>query len=134
MARDDVGEELYGLPPEQFTRARNAGAKELAASGDRESAAVVRKLRKPSLTAWLANMLVRRHPVEIDELIDLGRELRQAQRTGAGGEIRRLGAQRQKLVQRLVVLASAEAKTAGHDFGSHLRGQLEGTLEAAVAE
>lgn len=131
---DDVSEELYGLPPDQFTEARNARAKELTASGDRASAAVVRKLPKPSLSAWLANLLVRKHPREIGELLDLGQELRQAQRTGAGGEIRRLGALRQGLVKRLVMLASAEAKTFGQTFGPGQQGQLEGTLEAAIAD
>jgi hypothetical protein len=134
MSVDDVSEELYGLPPDQFIEVRNARAKELTASGDRESAAVVRKLPKPSLSAWLANMLVRKHPREIGELLDLGQELRQDQRTGAGGEIRRLGALRQEMVKRLVMLASTEAETAGQTFGPGQQGQLEGTLEAAVAD
>jgi hypothetical protein len=131
---DDVGNDLYGLPPDEFIGARNARAKELAASGDGDAAAIVRKLSKPSLTAWLANVLVRRHPGEIDELLDLGRELRTAQNSGAGGEMRRLSTRRQELVQRLLVLATAEAAAAGHRLGAQVERQLEGTLEAAVAD
>jgi hypothetical protein len=134
MSVDDVGDDLYELPLDEFIGARNARAKELVASGERDAAAIVRKLSKPSLTAWLANVLVRRHPGEIDELLDLGRELRKAQNSGAGGEMRRLSSRRQELVQRLLVLASAEAVAAGHHLGAQVERQLEGTLEAAVAD
>jgi hypothetical protein len=134
MSVDEIGDELYELPLDEFIGARNARAKELAASGDRDSAAVVRKLSKPSLAAWMANVLVRKHPDEIDELLDLGRELRTAQSIGAGGEMRRLSTRRQELVQRLMVLASADATDAGHQLGVQVERQLEGTLEAAVAD
>src|SRR5579863_9865485 len=117
MSVDDIGSDLYELPLDEFIGARNARAKELAASGDRDAAAIVRKLSKPSLTAWLANVLVRKHPGEIDELLDLGRELRTAQNSGAGGEMRRLSSRRQELVQRLLVLASGDAAAAGHQMG-----------------
>jgi hypothetical protein len=113
MSLDDIGNDLYGLPLDQFIGARNARAKELAASGDRDAAAVVRKLSKPSVTAWLANALVRKHPGKIDELLALGRDLRQAQNRGAGDDMRRLSTRRQELVRRLVVLASAEAGLQG---------------------
>lgn len=36
MNLDDVGQELYGLSPEEFTEARNARAKEITTAGDRE--------------------------------------------------------------------------------------------------
>jgi hypothetical protein len=134
VSRDDIGSELYGLPLDQFIGARNARAKELSASGDRDTAAAVRRLSKPSLSAWLANALVRKHPSEIEELLDLGRDLRRAQERAAGDEMRRLSARRQELVQRMVTLAAAEAGAGGQHFGAQVQRQLEGTLEAAVAE
>jgi hypothetical protein len=131
---DDVTDELYGLPPDQFIEARNAWAKELTATEDRPSAETVRKLSKPSVAAWLANVLVRKHPEEIDQLLELGQNLRQAQKQGAGNEMRRLSGRRQALVHALVALGSEEARAAGHDFGAQVQGQLEGTLDAAVAD
>jgi hypothetical protein len=44
MGLDEVADDLYGLPMEQFTEVRNVLAKELSASGDKETAAAVRKL------------------------------------------------------------------------------------------
>ena len=38
--------DLYVLPPEEFTAARNALAKELKAAGDKDGAAEVSKLRR----------------------------------------------------------------------------------------
>jgi hypothetical protein len=131
---DEVGDDLYGLSPDQFVEARNARAKALVASGDREMAAAVRRLPKPAHSAWLANVLIRTHPREIDELLDLGRELREAQAGGAGGEMRRLSTRRHELVQVLVVIASDAARTAGHKFGTQLQTELEETLDAAVAD
>jgi hypothetical protein len=131
---DEVCDELYALPLEQFTLARNARAKELAASGDREAAGVVRKLPKPSGAAWSANMLVRGHRDDVEHLLALGEDLRRAQDAGAGEDLRRLSTRRQALVQRLVTLASDEAARAGLPFSDQLQSQLRETLEAAVAD
>jgi len=131
---DVVAHELYGLAPDEFTAARNARARQLAAAGDRPLAAEVRKLPKPSMAAWLVNALVRRSRPEILELLDLGPELRQALGRGAREEVRRLSDRRQELIRLLVGAASAMAAEAGHSMGPLVQRQLEGTLEAGVAD
>ena len=131
---EGIATELYGLPPEQFTRSRNVRAAELAAAGDRELAAAVRKLARPSLSAWLANVLVRDYPNDVGELLELGPGLRRSQELGGRDEMRRLSARRQALIRHLVALASDQAKSAGHSLAAQTQRQLEGTLEAAVAE
>ena len=50
---------LYGLPLERFTEERNALAKRLREEGQRDEAATVSKLRKPSVAAWAVNQIVR---------------------------------------------------------------------------
>src|SRR3954466_2958670 len=70
--------ELYGLPPEQFTAARNALSKALRDVGDATGSASVKTLRKPTIAAWLANRLVRIASDEVAELTEFGDELRQA--------------------------------------------------------
>ena len=50
--------ELYGLPPEEFTAARNQVVKQAKDAGDVGSSAALKALRKPTLAAWLANLLV----------------------------------------------------------------------------
>src|SRR5687767_7115413 len=43
---------VYGGPFEDFVRRRDALAKELRAAGNRDAAALVKNLRKPSRAAW----------------------------------------------------------------------------------
>jgi hypothetical protein len=64
--------ELYGLPLEQFVAARNALAKE---SKD----PALRKLAKPSTTAWALNQLARTAPDEMDALLAAGRTVAETQ-------------------------------------------------------
>jgi hypothetical protein len=131
---DAVADQLYRLPPDRFIEARNARAKEIAASGDRPTAAAVRKFPKPSVAAWLANVLVREHRDVIDDLLDLGRALRLAQEQASGQEMRTLSARRQERVHHLVALAADEARASGHTLGAQAQRQLEATLDAAVAD
>jgi hypothetical protein len=77
--------DLYGLPLEEFTKARDELAKELRRSGKKEAADEVKALRKPSVSAWTVNQLARRHPQETKALVKAGDELRKAQRAAVGG-------------------------------------------------
>jgi len=131
---DAAADELYGLPIDRFTGARNAMAKELSASGDKATAAALRRLRKPSHAAWLANLLARRHPQEIEEVLDLGGNLREAQNDARGDDLRSLSASRQALVRRVLRLVSEDAKEAGTPFGTTTQRQIVATLEAAMAD
>ena len=79
---------LYGLPLEEFTPARNELATRLRQAGQGEAAERVRALRKPSVAVWTVNQLARRHPDDVEELLDAGKRLREAQ----GAALRRKGA------------------------------------------
>ena len=72
VPEDERVDALYGLPLGEFVAARNALAKELA---DPE----VRKLPKPSATAWALNQLARRAPEEVEALLDAGRRIAETQ-------------------------------------------------------
>src|SRR6478735_4794190 len=52
---DAIAVELYSLPPDDFTAARNARA----AASDRALAARVKTLRKPTAAAWAVDLLAR---------------------------------------------------------------------------
>ena len=129
----DVADELYGLPPEQFTEVRNERAKEIA-TWDRDLASEVRKLPKPTVAAWLANALVRTHTPTVKELISLGPALREAQSRRRREDMRRITDRRRALIRELVGAASQSAAQAGHSMGLQVQQQLEETLEAAVAD
>ncbi len=130
---DDIAAELYGVSPAEFTAARNARATQLVAVGERALAAEVRKLVKPSVSAWSLNMLVRRHRAEVSDLVGLGAEIRHAQGGGSGDDMRRLAARRRELVDALLERA-AEMAGAGRALGPNVRLQLQQSLEAAVAD
>lgn len=129
-----VADELYGLPASEFVAARDDRAQQARAQGDRETAAAIRKLRRPSTSAWLANMFVRHRPDDVADLTQLGDALRAAQAGLAGEDIRRLGEQRRRLVDRLLPEARALADELGHPVGDGVLREFEGTLQAALAD
>ena len=72
-------EDLYGLPLDEFTASRNALAAELKKGGDAEAAASVKALKKPPVTAWAINQLVRANSDDVAALLEVGERLRKAQ-------------------------------------------------------
>jgi hypothetical protein len=74
-ARDSGLDELYKLPPDQFTAARNALAKTLTGEAARE----VKALKKPNAVAWSVNQLFWKARPFYDALMKAGRALRDAQ-------------------------------------------------------
>jgi hypothetical protein len=99
---DAVTDELYSLPPQEFTTTRGAREKEARAAGDRQLAAAIHLLPKPTTAAWLANQLVREHPDEIGRFLDLGVVLREATTTLRGEQLRELDQQKRRLVHALM--------------------------------
>jgi len=85
----EAARELYALPPEEFTAARDRLAGELKESGKADEAAAIKKLRKPSVVAWAVNAAARARPEEVEALREAGQALRRAQRkalSGGGGD------------------------------------------------
>ncbi|MDA0637882.1 hypothetical protein OUY22_31115 [Nonomuraea sp. MCN248] len=78
MDLDEVAARLYALPPAGFTAARTEEARAARQAGDAALAREIGKLRKPTVSAWAVNRAVREHPGELDELLALGEELREA--------------------------------------------------------
>jgi hypothetical protein len=63
---DDEVDELAEVPPEHFVAARDALAKRLKADGKSAEAAEVKKLRKPTVTRWVADQVLRHHAADVD--------------------------------------------------------------------
>src|SRR3954453_4939984 len=76
---EDAIDALYAGELEDFVGTRDALAKELRAAGDRDGAAEVKKLAKPTRAAWAVNRLAREHPDEIRALVQAGEALAGAQ-------------------------------------------------------
>ena len=72
-------DELYRDRPDGFVARRNELVKELRSAGDRDAAERVRKLRRPSVAAWLLNRAALEHPDELEAFAEASRELQEAQ-------------------------------------------------------
>ncbi|MFG1626762.1 hypothetical protein [Kribbella sp. NPDC049227] len=131
MDVDAVAVELYGLTPEQFTAARNAAAKD---GGDASTGEAIKTLRKPTLAAWLANQLVRADPDGVNDLTELGEQLRQAHASGDGTQLRRLTPRRHSLVQRVVQTARDLAREQGRPVSEQITQRLTEALDAALVD
>ena len=135
-AVDQAAEELYGLPPGDFTSARDGRVKELRKE-DREAADEVKAMRKPSVAAWALNQLARRRAKELDRLLAAGEHLRSAQEELlAGGDraaFQEAAAKERELVAELSAEAAALAGEAGQS-GAGLHEKVAGTLHAAALD
>jgi hypothetical protein len=112
----DIADELYALPLDEFTAARNARAKGEPAA---------KSLPKPSAAAWAINQFARSSPERLQKVFELGAQLREAQDQLDATTMRALGEQRRAL---LSALASEISTTAA------MRGDIEQTLQAAMAD
>lgn len=131
---DDL-DALYALSPEEFTAARDRLAASLRSAGDRDDAAEVKKLRRPTVTAWALNQLVRAEPDRVRELVEAGDALRAAQRRAASGTkdsgFRDATARRRELVQALTRAASEILAGRGGAGGEE---EIARTLETASVD
>ncbi len=90
-------DELYAVPPAEFTRRRNEVAARLLKSGQREEAAGVRRLKRPSPPVWVINVLAREQPKSVKAFVDATDRLRRAQADHPGTLQDASHAQRQAL-------------------------------------
>ncbi len=134
MDVDAVADELYGLPPAEFTAARDRRVTEARDHDDRDTAKAIAALRRPSTSAWLVNLLVRDDRNEARSFVELGRSLRQAQEQLAGEEMRALSQQRRKLVTGLTGRARRLGRAAGQQVSGEVSRQVEETLSAVLAD
>lgn len=134
MDLETIAAELYGLPPEDFTAARNSRARALKADGGADLAAAVQGLRKPTAGAWLLNQLVRLHPAELERLFELGERLRAAQGTLGAAELRALGDQRRMLTRSLAEQAADIGREAGRAVSAQVVADVEETLRSAMVD
>ncbi len=111
-------EDLYALPLDEFTAARDAEAKRLRGAGEADEAKAVKALRKPSRAAWAINRAVRAEPEAAKDLIDAGERLARAQdaalagKKGGGDDLRAAIAAQGEAVERLTEAAGRELGTA----------------------
>ena len=131
---DNIAAELYLLRPEEFVAERDRRVRAVRQHGDRDLARAVERLRRPTSSAWLVNLLVHSHPDAVQELLTLGEQLREAQVGLAGPALRELSAQRHQVIAALVQRARRLAHDAQHPVSEEAAREAEATLDAALAD
>ena len=131
---DEIAAELYLVPPARFVAARDQVVRQARAAGHRDLARELQALRRPTLSAWLVNVLTRHRRDRMQQLFAVGRELRQAQTRLDADQLRRLPAQREDLIAELLDWARRHAAEAGVQPTEAALSEVEGTLQAGLVD
>jgi hypothetical protein len=133
MDIDAVADELYGLSLDDFVSTRTAHERQAKGAGNQELAEEIHRLPKPNAVAWLVNQLARQHPPDIQNLLELGSEMRDAT-ANRPGDLRELSRRQQPVIRGLVQQAEQLAKAAGRPVSAATVRSLEETFYAVLAD
>jgi hypothetical protein len=131
--------ELYGLPLDRFVAERGALAKAMRADGNRDEAAEVAKLRRPSVAAWAVNQLVRTQGAEVNALFKAGDQLQRAQADllsgkGDAAKLRTATEREREAVDELTSAARGLLSSEGHELTPATLERVSDTLHAAALD
>ena len=126
----DIANGLYALAPAEFTAARNAAAASAPSSlRDR-----IKRLPKPSASAWLVNMLARHEVGLVDRVIDVGERLRVAQNDRDRSTMTEVSQERRTVLREVTHVARDLAARLGTTATAAAIGDVEQTLIAAMSD
>jgi len=132
-------DQLYRKHPDDFVAARHQLATDLRAAANRDEADAVRKLRRPSVAAWLLNRTALEAPRDLQRFDEASRQLQAAQSAALEGRDRGAGlreaAARERDASRALVDAAEKiAREAGHPPSARALELVRETLRAAAAD
>jgi hypothetical protein len=125
-------EELYRVPPSEFVQARRRLADAAHLEGDEAAAKQIRALRRPTVSAWAVNLLVREQGELVGELLELGVEIRRG--WAEGEDPARFDRVRNLAVAEAVRVAGVLVEATGRPLGEQAAHEVEETLQAAVVD
>lgn len=134
MDFEEAAGALYAASAADFIATRNELAKQLKADGDQLGSTRLKALRKPTVAAWLANLVARELPDDIDDLLALGDEFREATADLDGDRLRELTPKRHKLLDQLAKEAAKLADREGQKVSADVAQKLRETLDAALVD
>jgi hypothetical protein len=91
-------------------------------------------MRKPTVAAWLTNLVAREAPDELDDLLALGDEFREATADLDGDRLRELTPKRHQLLDKLAKEAARLAAENGQKISADVGQKLRETLDAALVD
>lgn len=134
MDLDTAGNELYALSPDEFIERRQQLVAAAKQAGNRELATQIGKLRRPTRSAWLINVLAREESGDLSALLELGTALQNAQQRMAGDELRQLSAQRRQAVDALARRAVELGLEHGYTAPDGAVQEVGQTLQTALGD
>ena len=130
-------DQLHAVPLEDFVAERKRLAKELRAAGDRESAAELAKLPKPSAPAWALNRIARDEPEALGGWLEAAQALREAS-AGAdrqsGDALRAAMAAHREATRRVLGTVREHARPNGRELSEPMLDRVRELLQAATAD
>ncbi len=129
-----VADELYAGAVADFVPLRDQAVRAAKQEGDTELAKAAGRLRKPSVSAWAVNLLVRVESEQIAQVLAVAASLRSAAEALDGDELRALTRQRRQLTAALATTARSRARDAGTRLSEAVVEQVEDVLTAAMLD
>jgi hypothetical protein len=128
-------DDLFAAAPADFVGARDALARRLKQAGEREAAAEVAGLRRPTAVAWALNQLSRRERAQVNALLRADEHLRSLmQSAGRAGELRAASEERRTIVRDLARVAAAILAGGGHKATPTANEKIFETLQAVATD
>jgi hypothetical protein len=130
----EIARELYLVPPSRFIAARDELVRQARIAGNGELARELATLRRATRSAWLVNLLAKYDGEPLEQLVALGRQLRQAQTRLETAQLPRLRAERRRLIADLIARARLRSIEAGAPTTEAVLAEVEATLNAALVD
>ena len=129
----DPVQHLYAVPLEDFVAERKRLARELREAGEKERAAELAKLPKPTPPAWALNALARDRPEVIGAWAKVADALRDASASPGPGLREAMASHRQATAQ-LVALVGAEVQPGGKPLSGPMLDRVRALLQEATVD
>ena len=133
-------DELYREHPDGFVAGRDALVKEVRAAGDRSEADRIKKLRRPSVAAWLINRAALASPKPLEEFAEASRRLEEAQARALDGDEdavaqwRAAAGHERVAIEAVVEAAASLARDSGRSVNERALELAGETLHAAAGD
>ena len=130
-------DQLHAVPLEDFVAERKRLAKELRSAGERESAAALAKLPKPSAPAWALNSVARDEPDVIGGWIAAAETLRDASANAdrqSGDALRAAMAAHREATRRVLATVRDHARPNGRELSEQMLDRVRELLQAATGD
>ncbi len=125
---------MYAVEPGEFIASRKEWVATAKAAGDKEAAAAIGVLRKPSVSAWAMNAVVRGAPEVVDALRDVGARMRDAQSRMDMASVQGMRGERESAVSDYVSAAARVTADAGRPLAASGLDEVRATAIAALAD